>query len=209
MTSNSNADEAKSENVVIGFKSRALLSLIFQHSNYTISLISATSLCRFWSSTMLLPARSLWYRVFCKKLPTSAFLYSIGISDTTRCRLCSTSYDSINHFLVNCPPPQTSNLERNYSNLSFCLSHRSQCPPTYTPQLRAPHNTPIFPYIANFHHRLYYTMVYMVFLLATHISFCSFSALIHYYRHSLSAKFFTWHSSLRLDQRNILYFQFQ
>ncbi|KAI9482694.1 MAG: hypothetical protein EXX96DRAFT_452151, partial [Benjaminiella poitrasii] len=74
-----------------------------QHSNYTVSLISATSLRIFWSSTMLLPARFLWYHVFCKKLPTSASLYSIGTSRTTRCRLCRTSYDSIDHFLVNCP----------------------------------------------------------------------------------------------------------
>ncbi|KAI9483765.1 MAG: hypothetical protein EXX96DRAFT_459658, partial [Benjaminiella poitrasii] len=58
---------------------------------------------RFWSITMLLPVRDLWYRVLCDKLPTGVYLHQIDHRPSSTCPLCLSSAETRSHFLFTCP----------------------------------------------------------------------------------------------------------
>ncbi|KAI9332181.1 hypothetical protein BD770DRAFT_297500, partial [Pilaira anomala] len=82
-------------------------SLISGDNNTEALLISAASLKKFWSTSMLLQTRDLWYRTFSKKLPTTSFLHIIGTVESPNCRLCGNSnIDTLDHFLLYCPLKQ-------------------------------------------------------------------------------------------------------
>lgn len=68
-----------------------------------LSSVSPKALSYFWSAPMFLQARSLWYRVMCKKIPHTSFLYKIKTVDSPNCRLCHGQEDTLSHFLVYCP----------------------------------------------------------------------------------------------------------
>lgn len=71
---------------------------------YSICQIPAVYLqYRFWGTPMLLPARDLWYRVLCNKLPTGEYLHTINRRESPTCILCSYVADNFLHFLVACP----------------------------------------------------------------------------------------------------------
>ncbi|KAG1447616.1 hypothetical protein G6F56_009203 [Rhizopus delemar] len=57
----------------------------------------------FWNSSMLLQARSVWYRILNYKLPTMSYLHSIRVVASAQCRLCEAANESLQHFLVLCP----------------------------------------------------------------------------------------------------------
>ncbi|KAI8368558.1 hypothetical protein BD560DRAFT_307024, partial [Blakeslea trispora] len=65
--------------------------------------LSARQLRSLWSSPIPLPARDLWYRLLCRKLPTAKALSLIGRAPSATCRLCFQQIDSIPHFVVHCP----------------------------------------------------------------------------------------------------------
>ncbi|CEP20107.1 hypothetical protein [Parasitella parasitica] len=70
--------------------------------NWTLSLFSsipAKDFKTFWS----LPARNHWYRVISQKLPTATYLHQIGTVSGTLCRLCNSTSEDLEHFLVSCP----------------------------------------------------------------------------------------------------------
>jgi hypothetical protein len=57
-----------------------------------------------WKTPMLLQARSLWYRILIRKLPTRYALSSIRIIDSPNCLLCENAFEENQyHFLVGCP----------------------------------------------------------------------------------------------------------
>jgi exonuclease III len=65
--------------------------------------ITAHGFKTFWSLPLLLPARSHWYRVLSRKLPTASYLQIIGKTADARCRLCQADKETLDHFLVDCP----------------------------------------------------------------------------------------------------------
>jgi hypothetical protein len=67
------------------------------------SSIPKRFLKRFWSATMLLQARAVWYRVISRKVPTTISLQRIKRTPTNQCRLCHEHTDTLQHFLVQCP----------------------------------------------------------------------------------------------------------
>lgn len=69
---------------------------------YTTMLLSKRSLQLFWSTTMLLQARTVWYRVLSNKVPTTVYLHKIGTVNSSICRLCHEANDTFEHFLVSC-----------------------------------------------------------------------------------------------------------
>ena len=57
----------------------------------------------FWKLPMLLPARSVWYRVLSKKIPHGEYLYRIKAHrDSPLCLLCRCTLEDLPHFLVFC-----------------------------------------------------------------------------------------------------------
>jgi hypothetical protein len=66
-------------------------------------LLPEKFLKRFWSTPMLLQARTLWYRVLSQKIPHTKYLHQIGKVDSPVCQLCQEQEDSFTHFLVFCP----------------------------------------------------------------------------------------------------------
>ncbi|KAI8063339.1 uncharacterized protein B0P05DRAFT_476819, partial [Gilbertella persicaria] len=43
------------------------------------------------------------FRVISRKLPTAIYLYQIGTVPSTLCRLCNSTSEDFEHFLVSCP----------------------------------------------------------------------------------------------------------
>jgi hypothetical protein len=68
--------------------------------------IPSKLLHRFWSTDMLLQARSLWYRVLTRKIPTVNYLFRIKRASSSTCQLCNEHEDSLDHFLVFCSQKQ-------------------------------------------------------------------------------------------------------
>ncbi|KAG1140086.1 hypothetical protein G6F37_013043 [Rhizopus arrhizus] len=57
----------------------------------------------FWKAAMPPQARTLWFRVLNRKLPTRTELYRIGQAPNPICSLCNSRRDSVAHFIVYCP----------------------------------------------------------------------------------------------------------
>lgn len=121
----------------------------FTHSNFTTVLpsIASTSLSWFWSTSMLLQARSLWYQVLCQKIPHTAFLYRIQAIASSISRLCREKEDTMPHFLVYCPQKKiTWTMVLNYlsptfnfaSDDIFQMMHSLQSPFHYRSVLHTP-----------------------------------------------------------------------
>lgn len=65
--------------------------------------IAASRIRLFWSVSMPLSVRALWFRLLCRKLPTATALSTFERAPSDRCRLCYVQADSFLHFVVHCP----------------------------------------------------------------------------------------------------------
>ena len=75
----------------------------FDDANSRKLPLSTRQLRSFWSLSIPLPVRDVWYRMLCHKLPTAKALSPIGRVPSETCRLCHNQVDSIPHFVVHCP----------------------------------------------------------------------------------------------------------
>lgn len=64
--------------------------------------ISGSKLKKFWSAKMLLPARQVWYRALCNKIPHGEVVLQMKITESATCRVCKQGIDNFDHFLVMC-----------------------------------------------------------------------------------------------------------
>jgi hypothetical protein len=79
----------------------------FRLHNYTGALsrtfrIPQTKMKIFWSATMLLPARNLWYRVLSNKVPHGLIVHLMKIIESSTCVLCREAVDDFKHFVFYC-----------------------------------------------------------------------------------------------------------
>lgn len=84
--------------------------------------ITFTDFKTFWSTLMLLQARSHRYRALSKKLPTATYLQKIGKLTSPLCRLCQLATETLNHFTIECAQKQLiweTVLNYQYPNYSF------------------------------------------------------------------------------------------
>jgi len=65
-------------------------------------LTASTEMKIFWSATMLLPARNLWYRVLSNKVPHGLIVHLIKIIKSSTCVLCREAVDDFKHFVFYC-----------------------------------------------------------------------------------------------------------
>ncbi|KAI9470527.1 MAG: hypothetical protein EXX96DRAFT_530828 [Benjaminiella poitrasii] len=80
------------------FRSHTLRQLGSSKSSFHISSLPAVHLRKqFWSITMPLPVRDLWYRVLCDKLPTGVYLHQIGHRPSSNYPLCLSSAEIRSH----------------------------------------------------------------------------------------------------------------
>ncbi|KAI8328767.1 hypothetical protein BC941DRAFT_363508, partial [Chlamydoabsidia padenii] len=63
--------------------------------------LEPSCLSNFWKSSMLFLARSMWYRLVIKKLPTRLLIHQMGHIDTPKCLLCD-EVENWDHLLVGC-----------------------------------------------------------------------------------------------------------
>ncbi|KAG1165804.1 hypothetical protein G6F36_013199 [Rhizopus arrhizus] len=80
----------------------------------------------FWNAPMLLQVRSVWYRVLNFKLPTMSYQHHIHNAESSQYKLCHADEDTIEHFMVFCPPRQfvwNSVLQSFYPELLLQLEH--------------------------------------------------------------------------------------
>ncbi len=72
-----------------------------------ISPLSASNWRRFWSFSIPLHARTVWFRAIHNKIPTRQLLHVImpSIVDSSLCSIClfSNTEDTVSHFLFSCP----------------------------------------------------------------------------------------------------------
>lgn len=76
----------------------------YQTSVETTSRFSPNLIKSFWSSAMYPQARTVYYRVLSKCIPTKHVLSRYGSVSSLICSLCHTAEDNLKHFLVDCPP---------------------------------------------------------------------------------------------------------
>jgi len=80
--------------------------LVPQNSN-TVSPLSASAWRRFWSYSIPLHARTVWFRGIHNKIPCRQLLHTImpSVVDSSICSICSssTAEDTVSHFLFSCP----------------------------------------------------------------------------------------------------------
>ncbi|KAI9330553.1 hypothetical protein BD770DRAFT_333796 [Pilaira anomala] len=71
--------------------------------------ISGISWSRFWSASIPLTCRTLWYRLIHNRIPHRGLLHYIFPDKflTDLCPRCSCSADSLSHFFFTCPSIQT------------------------------------------------------------------------------------------------------
>ncbi|KAI9468877.1 MAG: hypothetical protein EXX96DRAFT_463494, partial [Benjaminiella poitrasii] len=92
------------------------------HSNHLFPPITSSSLHTFWSVTIHLPARAVWYPVLYRKIPTSSFLSNLQLTSSNICRLCNAAIDTLDHFIVLCPlklPIWSSLLQTAFPDVTF------------------------------------------------------------------------------------------
>ncbi|KAI9469058.1 MAG: hypothetical protein EXX96DRAFT_590306, partial [Benjaminiella poitrasii] len=73
------------------------------HSTHLFPPITSSSLHTFWSVTIHLPARTVWYPVLYRKIPASSFLSNLQLTSSNICRLCNAAIDTLDHFITLCP----------------------------------------------------------------------------------------------------------
>jgi hypothetical protein len=114
--------------------------------------INPKALSHFWSTSMMLPARTLCYRVSSQKNPHTAFLYRIQTVDSPLCRSCLDQEDTMSHFLISCSHKKaiwTSVLTHLFPTFDFSVEdtlamlYRLQSPFTYGSYLHKPYTVAI------------------------------------------------------------------
>lgn len=95
--------QVKNSVLWLTYSSRIYRNLKIDDSISLFIPISEKAFKVFWFLPLLLQARSHWYRVISKKLPTAKYLRKIGTVPSTICRLCNSTEDSLDHFIVQCP----------------------------------------------------------------------------------------------------------
>jgi hypothetical protein len=56
----------------------------------------------FWKSSMLLQARSMWYKALLQKLPTRQVIHQMGVIESPQCLLCPNTVEDQDHLLAKC-----------------------------------------------------------------------------------------------------------
>ncbi|KAI9472449.1 MAG: hypothetical protein EXX96DRAFT_542544 [Benjaminiella poitrasii] len=104
------------------FSSKRYRRLRAPHSIHLFPPITSSSLHAFWSVTFHFPARTVWYQVLHRKIPTSSFLSNIQLTSSNICRLCNAVIDTLDHSIVLCPlklPTWTSLLQTAFPDFPF------------------------------------------------------------------------------------------
>ncbi|KAI8364276.1 hypothetical protein EDC96DRAFT_594045 [Choanephora cucurbitarum] len=81
-----------------------LIDTVFQVS-LPHTVLSPPNWSIFWSLTIPLQARTVWYRLLHKKIPCRSLVHQLIPSSfpSPLCHVCSTSEETIDHFLFLCP----------------------------------------------------------------------------------------------------------
>jgi hypothetical protein len=98
-----NGEDSFLSQITSGQNWQKYCSQTYRLSSYTSRpYLAPTRLAVFWRSTMLLQARSMWYKAMLQKLPTRLLFHQMGIIDSPACLLCRADIEDMDHLLATC-----------------------------------------------------------------------------------------------------------
>lgn len=66
--------------------------------------IRKQNIIKLWEMKMDIQARSIWYKVIWKKVPTRLYLYQNRIIEEPNCKICYKEVETLEHLLFSCHP---------------------------------------------------------------------------------------------------------